>query len=215
MLANGRRVRVSRVPATAVTVGHWTLKQWTVLGDHKLNGAGSGFFEYRIPWPTGLGPTDVASATFLVEASAKRLNGKDRDSTTAQGGDYMRGGGFHDPSRNPNSYPMTGTTPFPSAVTVSVNGHRAGRWTLADDPADSRGILSWHAQPKDRHLYEAGSYGQLLRVRVPAEALSDGARSGALVVRLSVDEALPGGLAIYGAQFGRYPLDPTVLFLLR
>ena len=140
---------------------------------------------------------------------------EDRDSTTAQGGDYMRGGGFHDPSRNPNSYPMTGTTPFPSAVTVSVNGHRAGRWTLADDPADSRGILSWHAQPKDRHLYEAGSYGQLLRVRVPAEALSDGARSGALVVRLSVDEALPGGLAIYGAQFGRYPLDPTVLFLLR
>ena len=135
--------------------------------------------------------------------------------TTAQGGDYMRGGGFHDPSRNPNSYPMTGTTPFPSAVTVSVNGHRAGRWTLADDPADSRGILSWHAQPHDRHLYEAGSYGQLLRVRVPAEALSDGARSGALVVRLSVDEALPGGLAIYGAQFGRYPLDPTVLFLLR
>ena len=215
MLANGRRVRVSRVPATAATGGHWTLKQWTVLGDHKLNGAGSGFFEYRIPWPAGLAPTDVASATFLVEASAKRLNGKDRDSTTAQGGDYMRGGGFHDPSRNPNSYPMTGTTPFPSAVTVSVNGHRAGRWTLADDPADSRGILSWHAQPHDRHLYEAGSYGQLLRVRVPAEALSDGARSGALVVRLSVDEALPGGLAIYGAQFGRYPLDPTVLFLLR
>jgi predicted transcriptional regulator len=30
-----------------------------------------------------------------------------------------------------------------------------------------------------------------------------------------VDAALPGGLAIYGAQFGRYPLDPTVLFVLR
>jgi len=23
---------------------------------------------------------------------------------------------------------------------------------------------------------------------------------------------LPGGLAIYGKRFGRYPLDPTILF---
>jgi predicted transcriptional regulator len=142
------------------------------------------------------------------------LNGKDRDTTRAEG-DYMRGGGFHDPSRNPNSYPMTGTSPFPSAVTVRVNGHLAGRWELADDPADSRGILSWNAQPHDRHLYEAGSYGQLLRIPVPTQALVDAARGGALVVRLSVDDASPGGLAIYGAGFGRYPVDPTVLFLLR
>ena len=33
-----------------------------------------------------------------------------------------------------------------------------------------------------------------------------------LVLRLEVSEALPGGLAIYGARFGRYPVDPTVLF---
>jgi predicted transcriptional regulator len=32
-------------------------------------------------------------------------------------------------------------------------------------------------------------------------------------VRLEVDEALPGGLAIYGAHFGRYPVDPTVVFV--
>jgi hypothetical protein len=31
--------------------------------------------------------------------------------------------------------------------------------------------------------------------------------------RLEVDEALPGGLALYGARFGRYPVDPTVLFV--
>jgi hypothetical protein len=35
------------------------------------------------------------------------------------------------------------------------------------------------------------------------------------VIRLEVDDALPGGLAIYGAKFGRYPIDPTVLFVLR
>jgi predicted transcriptional regulator len=180
-----------------------------------LNGAGSGYFEYRLPWPAGLDAGTVESATFIVEASAKRLNGKDRDSTVSENGDYMRGGGFHDPSRNPNSYPMTGEHPFPSAVTVRVNGVVAGRFPLADDPADSRGILSWHAQPHDGHLYEAGSYGELLRVTLPAEALSSAAGSGEIVVRLEVDEALPGGLAIYGARFGRYPVDPTIIFVLR
>ncbi len=214
-LLDGRKVRVARVPATAVRDAHWTLKQWTVLGDHKMNGTGSGYFEYRIPWPAGLDSSDVVSATFLVEASAKRLNGKDRDSTAADNSDYMRGGGFHDPSRNPNSYPMTGATPFRSAVTVRVNGEAAGRFELSDDPADSRGILSWHAQPHDGHLYEAGSYGELLRVPIPAAALRAGARSGAMIVRLEVDAALPGGLAIYGARFGRYPVDPSVLFVLR
>src|SRR6266550_933961 len=214
-LAYNPKVRGARVPATAVRDAHWPLKQWTVLGDRKLNGAGSGFFEYEIPWPAGLDVNDVASATFLVEASAKRLNGKDRDSTISENGDYMRGGGFHDPSRNPNSYPMTGATAFRSAVTVRVNGQPAGRWDLPDDPADSRGILSWHAQPHDGHLYEAGSYGELLHVPIPATSIREGARSGAMIVRLEVDAALPGGLAIYGARFGRYPIDPSVVFALR
>jgi hypothetical protein len=186
-----------------------------VLGDKKLNGAGHGFFEYAIDWPAGLDPRDVAGATFLVEASAKRLNGKDRDTTDAQSGDYMRGGGFHDRSRNPNSYPMTSAYRFPSAVTVRINGHVAGRFELPDDPADSRGILSWHAQPRDGHLHEAGSYGELLRVPLPREAIAEAGRTGTVVIRLEVDEALPGGLAIYGRAFGRYPLDPTVQFVLR
>jgi len=215
VLADGHHVRVARVPATAVRDAHWSAKQWTVLGDHKLDGAGSGFFEYRFPWPAGLDAKDVAGATFLVEASAKRLNGKDRDSTSADNQDYMRGGGFHDPSRNPNSYPMTGTTRFRSAVTVRVNDHSAGRWDLTDDPADSRGILSWHAQPHDGHLYEAGSYGQLLRVPIPPTALQEGADRRELIVRLDVADSLPGGLAIYSARFGRYPVDPTVVFELQ
>jgi hypothetical protein len=160
----------------------------------EVNGAGSGFFEYHIPWPAGLDARGVNGATFLVEASAKRLNGKDRDSTMADNGDYMRGGGFHDRSRNPNSYPMTSATPFPSAVTIRVNGFLAGRYELTDDPADSRGILSWQAQPHDGHLHEAGSYGQLLRVALPAEAVAEAARAGEVVIRLEVDESLPGGL---------------------
>ena len=84
---------------------------------------------------------------------------------------------------------------------------------LADDPADHRGILSWHSQLKDKKLREAGSYGYLVEVPIPRAALEKAAAEGALVVRLEVDEALPGGLAIYGARFGRYPLDPTVVFV--
>lgn len=213
--ARAARVRVSSVPAAAVSDARWSLKQWTVLDGLKVNGAGSGHFEYRIPWPAGVSVERVREAYFLVEASAKRLNGKDRDTTARQQGDYMRGGGFHDRSRNPNSYPMTSEEKFPSRVRVSVNGRPAGAFALADDPADSRGILSWHAQLRDRRLREAGSYGQLLRVRVPDAALREAARTGSLVVRLEVDDALAGGLAIYGARFGWYPVEPSVVMYLR
>jgi hypothetical protein len=48
-----------------------------------------------------------------------------------------------------------------------------------------------------------------------AEVVARAAAAGVVVVRLEVDDALPGGLAIYGARFGRYPVDPTVAFVLR
>src|SRR2546425_9432216 len=110
---------------------------------------------------------------------------------------------------------MTGATPFRSAVTVRGRGGGGGRWELPAAPAASRGILSWHARPHDGHLYEAGSYGELLRLPIPAEALRAAARSRAMIVTLEGDAALPGGLAIYGARFGRSPVDPSVLFVLR
>lgn len=212
--ADGRRVRTASVGATATADGRWSAKQWTVL-DKKYNGTGSGYVEYRLAWPSGLKASEVASATFLVEASAKRLNGKDRDTTATGGGDYMRGGGFHDRSANTNSYPMTSAFKYPSAMTVRINGQLAGRYDLGDDPADARGILSWHAQLYDRLLREAGSYGELVRVPLTPAMIRDGERTGVLTVRLEVSDALPGGLAIYGAGFGRYPVDPTVVFVVR
>ena len=50
---------------------------------------------------------------------------------------------------------------------------------------------------------------------VPPEALQRAFASGEIAVRLEVDAAHPGGLAVYGERFGRYPLDPTLLFVLR
>jgi hypothetical protein len=212
-LADGRKARVARIDPARFSDARWSLKQWNVLDGLKVNGAGSGHFEYRLAWPDGLKLADVATAAFLVEASAKQLYGKDRQDAAEMGGDYMRGRGTHDPSRNPNAYPMTDEVRFPSAVTVRVNGVVAGRQELPDDPADHRGILSWHSQLKDKRLREAGSYGYLVEVPIPRAALERAAADGALQIRLEVDGALPGGLAVYGARFGRYPVDPTVVFV--
>ena len=210
-----RTARILRTDPADFSDAAWTLKQWTVLDGLKVNGAGAGFFEYRFPWPEDLSPGDLEAATFLVEASAKQLFGKDRDGDENIAGDFMRGLGTLDPSLNPNAYPMTDETTFPSAVTVRVQGEPAGRFELPDDPADHRGMLSWHAQLKDGWLREAGSYGYLLKVNVPRTALDKAAAAGEVVVRLEVSEALPGGLAIYGARFGRYPLDPTLVLVER
>jgi hypothetical protein len=207
--------RVVRFAPQSFKDAKWSLKQWQVLDGLKVNGAGHGYFEYRLAWPEGLDAQKLAGASFLMEASAKQLFGKDREGAKAEEGDFMRGQGTHDPSKLPNAYPMTDTVAFPSQVRVRMNGVVAGTFTLPDDPADHRGILSWHSQPHDKKLREAGSYGYLVQATLPPEALAAAAKSGEIVIRLEVDSALPGGLAIYGERFGRYPVDPTLVFTLK
>ena len=214
---DGRSLRVLRVAPDAARAAHWTLGDWSAILGKKRNGAGAGFFEYRLPWPKDLRAADVASASFLAELGAKRLFGKDRLEKGQVEGDFMRGAGTHDPSLNPNAYPMTDASLRPSAVRVVVNGVSAGVFDLANDPADHRGLLSWHAQRREAkaRLSEAGSYGELVSASVPVAALEAAARTGETVLRLAVDESLPGGLAVYGESSGRYPLDPTFVLTLR
>jgi hypothetical protein len=209
------KIRVVRFAPGSFKDAQWSVKQWNVLDGLKVNGAGHGYFEYRLPWPEGLDPAAVQGAALLFEASAKQLFGKDRAGADKQQGDYMLGKGTIDPSLNPNAYPMTDTVRFPSAVRVRVAGESAGVFELPDDPADHRGILSWHAQKRDRKLREAGSYGYLSNAAIPGAALRAAAAAREIVIRLEVDPALPGGLAIYGERFGRYPLDPTLVFTLK
>jgi hypothetical protein len=211
----GGRRRLLRVAPGAFQEARFSLRQWDVLDGLKVNGAGSGFFEYRLPWPAGLREEDVEGADFVAELGAKELFGKDRPGAMAAEGDFMRGRGTHDPGANPNAYPMTDTRTHPSAVRVRFNGVAAGVFDLPDDPADHRGLLSWAAQKRDGRLREAGSYGYLVSAAVPARALRRAAETGAFVLRLEVDDALPGGLAVYGESFGRYPLDPTLVLSLR
>jgi hypothetical protein len=197
-----------------VSNARWSERHWTAMDGRKQNGAGAGFFEYRLAWPKGLRAEDVLGASFVAELGAKQLFGKDRIGKGRVQGDFMLGGGTHDPGLNPNAYPMTDGVRYASAVRIVVNSIALGSFDLPDDPADHRGLLSWHAQKRDGRLDEAGSYGTLVSASVPAEALREAARSGELRVRLEVDAALPGGLAVYGEGSGRYPLDPTVVLTL-
>jgi len=50
---------------------------------------------------------------------------------------------------------------------------------------------------------------------IPGRLLTRAAQAGHLVFRIEADEALASGIAIYGERFGRYPLDPAVVFALK
>jgi predicted transcriptional regulator len=109
---------------------------------------------------------------------------------------------------------MTDTEKYPSVVRIMVEGKSAGTFVLEDDPADHRGILSWFSQPQNRSLNEAGSYGYLIRASVPIELIRK-ATDKKLTIRFEVDESMPGGLAVFGERFGRYPVDPSVIFVMK
>ena len=197
------------LPPRDYSASNWSGRTWEVLGGKKVNGAGSGFFEYRFRLPDDLNPEKAGSVYFLAELSAKELFVKDREQYESDQ-DFMKGSRVA-PSSNPNSYPMTDETLFPTEVQVSVNGEEAATATLQDDPADHRGVLSWHYQLRDGKLREAGSYGYLVKVPVPEAAVRaalEGDRT--LLVRLNVSGG--GGLAVYGRQFGRYALDPSLVY---
>ena len=191
------KTEIMSVAPASFSNATWSGKQWTVLDGLKVNGTGKGSFEYTFK-----------EAYFLIEVSAKELFVKDLDKKEKIDVDFMLGG-LASPSGNPNSYPMTDETLFPSKISITFNGEPALTTTLADDPADHRGVLSWHHQLKDRKLREAGSYGYLIKVPVSKKLLKAAVEKGELVIRLKTEG--DGGIAVYGKSFGRYPVDPSVV----
>ncbi|MEN9297489.1 MAG: hypothetical protein RJA42_1759, partial [Bacteroidota bacterium] len=195
------------VPVERYSAASWPKKQWEGVLGHKLNGAGAGYFEYEIPFPTS-GTSDIKQVRFLVEASAKPILGKDRDDAGKMDGDYMLGKGTFDPGVNPNAYPQTDRYTTPAKLKVSANGLIASESVLADDPADHQGILSWHYQARNNKLDEAGTYGYLVQGVIPSSAWQQAAKTGKLILRF---ESTEGGLSLYGDQSGRYVIDPSIL----
>ena len=204
------KVTVLSTPAASFTSADWSKAQWNVLEGLKVNGVGKGYFEYSIPVPEGTKSKGYKESYFMVEVSAKEYFVKDQKEYS-ENQDFMLGSQVA-PSANPNSYPMTDETMFPSKISISINGKKVKTTTLTDDPADHRGILSWHHQLEkddDRKLREAGSYGYLVKVPVDRDILASAVEKGELTVRLETEGE--GGIAIYGKEFGRYMLDPSLV----
>lgn len=214
VLLSGKKAKLVSVDAKNFKSAKWSAKQWNVLDGLKVNGAGNGYFEYAFKVPSGVDLNNVESVAFVVEAGAKQLFAKDMDKKLKGNENYMLGA-IADPVQNPNAYAMTDMKKFPSSISVSVNGVFAGRYDLPDDPSDHRGVLSWHNQLRDKKLREAGSYGYRLGVNIPQKALEEAKKTGEILIRMEVPESMNGGLAIYGDKFGRYPLNPTVAFVLK
>jgi len=145
-------------------------------------GFGSGFFEWSIP----LRADELARARrvrVLCEASARRMDA-----------------------------PQTDSHRHPTVFEMQLNGARIHHAILPDHPHDTRGALSYLKGLK-------GCYGFLANVVIEGELLerirsqSAGNGNAALVLRCAVppDDGLAGGLTLYGADCGRYPIPPTVL----
>ena len=185
----------------------WSVKQWNILDNKKVNGAGSGYFVYTFELPPGTQSESIQNAEFIAEVGAKELFAKDRDEEM-ESVNYMLGGKV-EASKNPNAYPMTDEISFPGQVRVFVQDSLVMTLELPDDPADHRGALSWHHQLKDGMLREAGSYGYLLKAEIPEDILRTAIGNGQISVRLQVDG--DSGLAIYSDRFGRFPFNPTII----
>lgn len=193
---------VRSVAPTSYSSASWSLKTWHVLDSLKANGAGKGYFEYTIP-VDGLSISGLKKVAFVAELSSKPLLDKDREGSTLGEQNYMLGDRVS-PHKNPNAYPMTDLQQNPSHIEIWVDGKKISEKTLADDPADHRGVLSWHYQLQDKKLREAGTYGERIEIPLPPVMLKNAQRKGVLTVRIKADN----GLAVYSNRFGRYPISP-------
>ncbi len=92
---------------------------------------------------------------------------------------------------------------FPSSIDVLVNGELIHEITLANDPADYRGILS-----NIFELAPPSSYGYLQEIPIPVNIVQDNRQ---VEIELKTHEDTRGGLRVFGARSGRYPTAPTLI----
>jgi len=176
---------------------------WSAQNGAKLDLGGKGEIKYFADLSM-LDLQTTSSLELIFEAGAKQLLAKDIAGT---GVDLSTRNLMLESSVDPgtfeNSYFMTDDVRHPSLLTVSVDGEEIEKIYLEDDFADARGVLSWHYQPDDHALDEAGSYGKLCRVKIPSRLIPAMIDRGSMELCLSVTD----GLAIYGRNSGRYPFD--------
>lgn len=195
---------VVQLPVSQYAACDWPYHQ-SALQAHKISGGPSGYFQYEIDLANSLADQSISEIALYFEAGAKRLLVRDIDGAAYKRPDlsFMHGA-KSDTERNPNTYYMSDEQTHPAKVLVQIDGETIACLTLPDDPADSRGVLSWHYQSDSRKLEDAGSYGYLCRVTLPGRLLAQVNRHRRFTLTLAAEE---GGLALYGRNAGRYPID--------
>jgi hypothetical protein len=203
----------------------WSVKHKSVMDGKKVWGMGSGYFEYEFVLPEGLTAESVENMEFRAELAARYPQEKYLEDGDAEGiGMTIVSEKGTIPGYGKNSFPQTDEQLHGSLVTVIANNQKIGQVELTDDPADHNGLLSWMNQTPgwewgsdDRSkpwlLEEAGSYGYPVRVKLDGTAKKSALESGKVTIRLFVDEAGKnrGGLSVYGAKSGKYPMDLSIL----
>lgn len=200
------RTSVIDLKPNAFKNANWSLKKWEVMNGDKMNGAGQGFFEYEFETKN----INFKNGFILVELGAKQLFAKDKPDSEIKNDNYMLGAKA-EPSQNTNSYPMTDELKFPSLIEILIDNKLVKTELLADDPADHRGILSWHNQKQNRTLEEAGSYGYLIKIPLNSTQLKSLKIKQKINIKLSTKAS--GGIAVYGANTGRFPFNPSLVLI--
>jgi len=203
----------------------WSIKHEARQNNNKVWGMGSGFFEYRFELPEGVSEENVESIEFSAELASRYPQAKYLEEGEAEriGMEIVSEKGTI-PGYGQNSYPQTDEKVHGSLVKISANEQKIAEVEVSDDPADHRGILSWMNQESgwewgsDDHskpwlLDEAGSYGYLVVAKLDEPTKKTAIENKEVIIQLIVDEQSRelGGLSVYGANSGRFPMDVSLV----
>jgi hypothetical protein len=157
----------------------------------KHYGRGHGFVEYAVRLPEELPIERLEQITLVMEVSAKA--GREKVDWAQR--------------VHPDDYPQTDGKKFPSRVRVALCDTEVAVWELPDDPADARGVLSHWAG------VERGSYGyrREATLKITPTVRAQLLQHRTVRIRLTVPPEQPGGIALYGARMGCYPMEPYLL----
>jgi len=176
----------------------------------KRSGLGKGEFTASVNTADIAGFADADNVHIVLEAATREPMTHDFPSETEGGKvdiSYMLGYRC-DPGANTNSFKQTDEVKYPGTLEILVDGEVIDTVHLIDCPADSRGTLSHHYQPVDNLLDEAGTYGQLVDVRIPSRILMKLQEKDAFT--LTFRGAEESGLALFGRKSGRYGIGIVI-----
>ncbi len=105
--------------------------------------------------------------------------------------------------------PQTDSDIFPTTLQMSLNGIPVYKATLRNHPHDARGVLSYLRGGFGAYGYPAYAIAEGDSLREIARTVQE----DALRLRCAVpaDALAQGGITIYGAESGRFPITPTVI----